>query len=650
MINRKAMAATTLAMLGACHGVKDDNHIAERSSAAAKSMEGPARLTCSDELAATTVLARHAKAYGDANQLRQALPRTLRLSAETEGQKGIREIVLDPRYLAVAQSIAKIGTAFGMDSGGFWETGPAGVWLRLRSNEAQSIAFEEWLLRRSYLTAYDDRRDSLHCADENGSLAKISYRLPLLGDPELVFDLKSGALLSASTSGSDGARVVTEFTEWSDVDAGGLRWPVTFSQKDPIAEATAFHLLENATGLVCRGVDDAPEKPSDCFAPPKPRLQFDWPAAGVVRVPFVYSNNRILFEAKVGDQKIWSHLDSGAGTTAIDSLQPIDQYFTPTLTTTTWASTQTVRLGLGELAAFSIGDLHLLNLPIASVPLPSFKGHGTKRPLILAGYSLFAGAIVRIDYAKRELVFAKANAENAAALIKPGSSAIPFRVANGTWLTDVQINGTAAPFMIDTGRDNGIDIAKGWADRNGLPGSYPTVETVSIRGAGAAKVKYRFFRLPAATLGPIQHLASLVRILPRSDSGTSAGELGNGMLSRCAAITFDINSRTMWLEPPCDRSSPESLSGWYLSRQDTSEPKDRPWVIDGVVVGGSAEKAGLAAGDRLLEVGRTPATLAAAQAIAAEMTKPAHSVVVVTYLRGGSRRKALLKLAPILAE
>jgi hypothetical protein len=105
-------------------------------------------------------------------------------------------------------------------------------------------------------------------------------------------------------------------------------------------------------------------------------------------------------------------------------------------------------------------------------------------------------------------------------------------------------------------------------------------------------------------LGPIRLTEPLVAIdSVRSPSDRIAGQVGNGVFAHCAAVVLDIENRTLWLEPPCDRDLPEDLSGWVLERKDSAAYPDRPWVARFVIPGGSADLAGVKAGDRILHRG-----------------------------------------------
>jgi hypothetical protein len=155
------------------------------------------------------------------------------------------------------------------------------------------------------------------------------------------------------------------------------------------------------------------------------------------------------------------------------------------------------------------------------------------------------------------------------------------------------------------------------------------------------------FRLRGASLGPIRYDDALIKMTDPPDPGSSAGVIGNQVLSRCAAVVVDLAGRALWLEPPCDRPAHESLSGWRLTRRDDDRWKGRPWVIEAIVPSGSAAAAGLREGDRLLSVADVPADLDVAK-VDELLQRPAGGSVTVTFVRDGEQRQATMPLRAVL--
>lgn len=70
----------------------------------------------------------------------------------------------------------------------------------------------------------------------------------------------------------------------------------------------------------------------------------------------------------------------------------------------------------------------------------------------------------------------------------------------------------------------------------------------------------------------------------------------------------------------------------------------QPWVVKGVLSGGSADRAGLRVGDRLLEVGGAEAREDSLVHIAALMHQPAGTKVPVVVDREGEKKRIVVTL------
>ena len=101
--------------------------------------------------------------------------------------------------------------------------GGSGVVLRLSGTEAVGPMLDDWLLRRSYVTAFRAGLDPVRCEDlgaepSGGARVDVAFARPELGSPVLSFDLESGALLSVSHVEADGVKSLTTYEAWSEPD------------------------------------------------------------------------------------------------------------------------------------------------------------------------------------------------------------------------------------------------------------------------------------------------------------------------------------------------------------------------------------------------------------------------------------------------
>lgn len=600
---------------------------------------------CPASVDARALLDRHARAYGTAEATRAALPRTTRFD-ETRGKsKGGAELVLDRAAHRWEARIGGVHHASGVDGDGAWTLGVSGVPLRLRPEEAPAVAFEAWLARREYLAAFDAKRDAVSCSEADGRAhARVRYALDALGAPELAFDLASAALISATSSSADGRRSTTTYEAWSEVDAG-VRWPAAFTSRDASGNEASFRATEATAGLACRGMRAPPASPAACLTTPASALAVGWPASGVVTVPMKHYLGQITLRVRVHDRDAWALLDSGANLTVVDATTPAGAAFVSGLELTGSAAAQRIRAGLGELPALQIGALTFTHLPAASVPIPGLDALGNRRPEIIVGFSAFAAAAVRIDYAKSELTFAR----SADALPRRASVAtVPLRVLDGKPVADARVDDVTGSFLVDTGSSGGVDLNRHFADAHGFPGARQSLELAARMGAGEEETAAVLFRLARSQLGPIAHPDRVVQIDDAPEPGVLAGLVGNEVLSRCAAVVFDVSARSLSFEPPCDRASPEAKAGWRLAKKESAAWKGRPWVIEKLVPTSSAARAGLEVGDRLLTVGGVPVDedLSRLQPV---VSRAEGAKLTVELARGEERRKTTMVLRRLLA-
>jgi hypothetical protein len=609
---------------------------------------------CPTALDAAELLARHAHAFGTNTALGASLPRTLRFEVRLEGKHGTAELALDSAgHHRFEESIAGIHDATGIDTEGAWSLGVAGVPLRLRPEEAAAVQVDAWILRRAYVDAFRAGRDTARCSAEHGTRVEVQYRLPELGMPELEFDFGSAALLSASALGADGTRNTTRYLAWSNSDEKGVRWPANAETTDAAGNRTEYQLTEQHAGLGCQAPVAAAAKdearptsagPSDCFTPPEADLKFAWPASGKVRIPMRYYLGEISLRVRVNDRDAWALLDSGAGLTLIDGTTPAGAAFVANLELTGSGATTALRAGLGELGSLHLGELALEHVPAASLPVPVLASFGNRRPEVIVGFSLFLESAVRIDFAKNELVLSR----RAESIVAAGAQRVPLRILEGKPVVDAVIDGVQGPFLLDTGNAGGLDLVKPWATAHGLPGQRPTLDLLALTGAGTERTHATLFRAAKSALGPIAHDARLVQIDDPPEPGSLAGLVGNEVFSHCTAVIFDVPQRTLWLEPPCNRRSPEAKAGWRLTKNESPEFKDRPWVIDEILKGSAAEAAGLRVGDRLLAVGGAPAELDSSN-VQVAIEQFSGTKLTVFFNRKGESRQTVLVLRQLLA-
>jgi hypothetical protein len=586
------------------------------------------------------LLRRHARAFGDPAGVAADLPLTITGQLAQGAAKGAYEAFADDHRFASAAELGPLHVAEGTEGDGTWETDGLGSLVHHPAGESNDLAFETWLFRRAYVAA---PKVEASCEGDaaRGGAPVVHARLaaPALGDPELTFDLGTAALLSASYAQVDGSRSTRTFESWAPPDARGVRWPAAFTDRGEVGEAVRFTLAAATAGVRCRaGEGDA------CFAPRAAGMVVGWPASGRVRVPMDFALGELALRARIGDRDVWALLDSGAGITTLEAGSAAAVGFVSSLEDEGMGATQKVKLGLGELPAVAVGELTLAHVPVASVPIPALKDFGDASPSVILGWPLFEQMAVRIDYVRGELTFAR----DAGGLAAAGSTAVPFRSLGGKPIADAQVDGDTAPFELDTGNSGAFDVDKWWADAHRLPGTRPAIQVRGRFGAGEGETESTFVRVGEARLGAIVSKAPLVQIVDPGEHSIVAGLVGERAFARCAAVVFDFAKRTLWLEPPCDRPPLEDRGGWRLSRRESPDAADTPWVVGAVTPGGAAAAAGVQEGDRLVEVAGKRATSDVRRIVVA-CRQPAGSRVPVTVMRDGKVLHLVLVLADLLS-
>jgi hypothetical protein len=599
---------------------------------------GIALVSCPAAVDVADLLRRHGHAYGDAAAVASDLPRSFTAEIMQGATKGHYEAFADDRRYATVADLGPLHMAEGADDAGSWEVDGLGSLVRHRPGESNDLAFETWLLRRAYLgPSYDAT-----CEPDasRGGLPVVHARLssPALGDPELDFDLASAQLLSAAYTQVDGERSTRTFDGWGTADDRGVRWPTALTDRGEVGEPVHATITSTSAGVRCSaGQGDA------CFAPRTPRMVVSWSKAARARVPMDFSLGELALRVRVGDRDVWALLDSGAGITTLEGGSAGALGFVSSLENEGMGATQKVKFGFGELPSITIGDLSVAHVPTASVPIPALNDFGDKAPSIILGYPLFEQMAVRIDYAKNEIVFAR----DADGLAAPRATAVPFRSLSGKPVADTQIDGSSAPFELDTGNSGAFDMNKWWADAHGFPGTRPALDIRGRFGAGNGETTSTFLRVGEARIGAIVSKTPLVQIVDSGDHSIIAGLVGERAFARCTAVVFDFAKRTLWLEPPCDRPALEDRGGFRLSRKDSPDARGTPWVVGAVLPGGGAATAGIREGDRLLEVAGKQATADVGRIVVA-CRQPAGTRIPVVVRRDGKSLNLTVTLTDML--
>lgn len=220
-------------------------------------------------------------------------------------------------------------------------------------------------------------------------------------------------------------------------------------------------------------------------------------------------------------------------------------------------------------------------------------------------------------------------------------------------LLHAKIGGRAFWGVVDSGATlNVVDSESPLASaiQPAVPKENSTPEQRSAMTLGERQFEEKRLRPPTFEFGPMHLTEPLVAInAASSPSDRIAGQIGNGVFSRCTAVVFDMEKRTLWLEPPCNRDVPEDLAGWILEKKASTSYPHNPWVVKFVIPGGSADLAGIQAGDRILQLAGKPAILDISTFESITKQSPG-TKVSASIVRGHAKKKVTLHLVRLLAH
>lgn len=630
--------ATAVIILGACGAPPEAAAPAPPPRAPAP--EAVSRVTrCPAAIDPRQILARSAKSFGSAEAIARVPLRALDGATETDGQPGKASVVIGASALRTTSQLGGIVAGSGIDDEGAWDLpGGAGVVERLRGAEEEvDVRFDDWFWRRKWLVMGAEAKATCTNDGLSGAHVDLAFGHPELGSPVLSFDLDTGALVESTHTQSDGRIDRTSFDAWSEADSSGVRWPQK-AITHPASGSSTTTIYERArANASCvkrneKGETSLREGP-ECTEAPENPARIRWPSSGRVRVPLAFVRRSLIVRAKASGRELDAILDSGASITVIDATTPAAALFKPAAELMGSGSTQAVKAGIGELSSLGVGELVFANAPAASVPIPALDAMGKRRPELILGYTLFAAGVVRIDYARSEIVFAKPGT----ALASPNARSVPLRVASGKLLVSANVEGHAAWFELDTGNSGALDLYRKWADAKGIPGNRAVTKALGRFGAGSGHTTAHFYRLKTAGLGPIDFGGGLVHDGDPPDVGIVAGLAGNALFARCDAVVIDHDARKLFFEGACNRPVPENKMMWRFLK------KDDKWEVDLVVPGSSTDRAGIKEGDVVLEVGGRPIGDDPA-ALEPIETQPDGTKVPVVLERGGTKRRVVVEL------
>ena len=566
----------------------------------------PIVAACPSAFDVRAILARSAALYGSEAAIAALTPFTI---MGANGAFAATTVVEKDRLATTIFLAQDAPVASGVDETGPWNY-LSGVRTPLRDDEAAAPRFDDWIARRHFLSAFDPARDHASCtvlgdglggadafAAHAGDRARVNvtYEDAAIGTPTLVFDLTTTELTGASLTRPDGTRERRRYLGWAHFPRtpAALSFPTYVNDTGGLGTISSHVTVQDVSPGAHCFASSPRDRGAECVHMPQTRGLASITGNSAV-VPFRKVVNQIILDAKLGTRDVRALLDSGASTNVID--QKTDAAFVPWMTTNFSGATQSSAGSMGELAHVTIGSSVLLETtPTTRLPMPVLDELGGSRPDLVLGLPIFLQTPVRIDYARSEIVLGEAARAHA-----EGATALPIHLYGVEVVVDAVIGTAHAPFIVDTGSSLGFVLEDRWAHAHGLPGDRHA-STFSARWeAGDHTSSASVFRLERGEVGPVDVIDSIAGIVALAIPGV-AGSIGNGIFSRCDAITIDLPARRLWIEGTCKRPVRERKGGFRFQRT-----LSRAWEVFDVTPNGPADHSGLRIHDRLVSIDGVP--------------------------------------------
>jgi hypothetical protein len=551
----------------------------------------------------------------------------------TGGLKGAYQTTVDLRTgrSADAYQLGSIQGADGYDGKAAWSKDPGGeVSVQDTPEAIRRARTQAWLDAHGYW--YPERfaaqREAVKSVQIDGKPLLEVDATPQGGDRVvLMFDAASGQLArTAQRQGQDTA--TTSYDEYTDV--GGVRLPFHLvtdltdaaGRTDPNRRVDVK--IEHATrNVAVSDVDFAPPAAAQVASIENTR--------GATAVPFDLVNNHIYVNGRVEGKPARFLVDTGG----VNLLVPA----------------AAKRLGIngeGDLSAGGVGENHAsvavahaksvsvgeasLTNPIFYVidlgPMAALEGVESDG---LVGFELFSRFVVRIDYARRQLLLTVHPR-----FVPPAAAeSIPFELDGRVPIIQGVLDGQPVRLTVDTGSRSALTLHSPFVRAHALTERYHAApESVLGWGVGGPS------RECAARFGTLKlgHLTveGIAGELFTGDKGDFAnpdvdGNLGGGVLRRFVVV-FDYANRVMYLTPDQDTDRPDSFdrSGlWLLADGNSLSVAD-------VAADSAAARAGLRVNDRITAIGGVSTTRRSLADWRARLRElPVGSRLALSYLRAG---------------
>jgi hypothetical protein len=315
-------------------------------------------------------------------------------------------------------------------------------------------------------------------------------------------------------------------------------------------------------------------------------------------IPLQFIGNHIYFPVEINGHEFQFGLDTGGMNIISPAAATAIGVPSEGSAQATGVGAKRVAVSFAKIRAVGLASkLIIRNQLFVVVPLSGISAvEGTTLDGVL-GYELFKRFIIRIDYATHRLQILQPTDFEA----RSAGTAVPFTYDGRMPQVAGSLDGLPGRFDIDTGSRDTLSINSPFVKAHRLLALYnPTARTVIGWGAGGAAYG-RLARARKFRVGDLTVRCPVVELSTQAD-GTDAersvaGVIGNGILGRFT-VTFDYAKQLVYLRPNSNYGRPFGYdrAGMWVNRQDGG------FVVESVLSGGPAQRAGLREGDLITSV------------------------------------------------
>lgn len=336
-------------------------------------------------------------------------------------------------------------------------------------------------------------------------------------------------------------------------------------------------------------------------------------------------------------------LDTGASRTALDQdlAQELGLKVTGKTTAGDPSSPGAHTVDLVVLPSVALGAARFEEMTAVSRARPAALGSGTTRGVL--GLPTFEDCLFTLDYEKSELRIARGELPSPQKSASPQTAVVAFH-RRDSGLISVPLGlpgGVVLDAHLDSGNQSSVSVPSAYEPRLALADGSRRAES-GVRAGG--RVEFTSARLEGdLTIGPLVMRNPEIRF----DSRMAHANLGLAFLQQ-AEVTVDLAHQRLRIRPyaadgilPSEGPTTEhtSQAGDGRSQRTLGIALDadaEAMTILSIVPGSLAEKAGIQAGDILLEVAGKPVSLQDTTALRAALDTSGPFEVVVD--RGGARQ------------